>query len=292
MNSVEHAEHEVLVEDVEYLNQDGHSLMATVYRPEGMGPFPMVLEVHGGAWCRGGRKDEHSLNHALASQGVVVAAVDFRMPPEGGYPTSLCDINFALRWFKATASRWHTQQAMIGMLGVSSGGHQAVLCALRAHDRRYATLSLPDGLQADARAAFVVACWPVIDPLGRYRYAKEQQASGQPYPEALDRVIPDHEKYWTTEEVMDEGGPAAALERGEVLAMPPILCIQGEADVVHPRQQLERFVGAYRANGGEVTVRLYPDQAEGFITKKPQADSSLTAIGHIATFVKSFGAPR
>lgn len=286
MNPVERAVYEVLVEDVEYLNQDGRSLMATVYRPEAAGPFPMVVEVHGGAWCRGGRQDEHSLNHALASQGVVVAAVDFRMPPEAGYPASLRDINFALRWFKATASRWHTQHSAIGIMGVSSGGHQAVLCALRAHDQRYTAFSLPDGLQADAAAAFVVACWPVIDPLARYRYAKERQASGQPYPEALDRVIPDHEKYWLTEEAMDEGGPATALERGEALEMPPILCIQGAADIVHPRQHLERFVAAYQAAGGEITVRMYPDQAEGFITKKPQADSSLTAIGHIATFVK------
>jgi len=280
----------VAVEDVEYLRVDGLPLMATVYRPEGDGPFPMVLEIHGGAWCRGSRQDEHALNLALAGQGVVVAALDFRMPPQGAYPASLCDINLALRYFKANAGRWNSQAGLVGVMGVSSGGHQAVLAALRADERRYGVHALPDGAGQDARAAFVVACWPVIDPIGRYRYAKAARDGGQPYPAALDRVIPDHEKYWLSEDAMQEGAPAAALERGEAMALPPILCVQGEADIVHPRAHLERFVDAYRKAGGEVEVRLYRDQAEGFITKQPDAAASAEATGDIAAFIKRFGA--
>jgi len=289
MNAVDHAVSEVQVEETEYLKRDGHALMATVYRPAGTGPFPMVLEVHGGAWCRGSRQDEHSLNLALASQGIAVAALDFRMPPQASYPGSLCDINAALRWFKAQAARWQADPAAIGVLGVSSGGHQAVLAAMRAHDRRYAATPLPGDSTFDARAAFAVACWPVIDPLGRYRYAKAMQASGKPYPEALDRVIPAHEKYWLTEDAMRDGAPADALARGEVMELPPLLCVQGEADVVHPREHLDRFVAAYRAAGGDATVRLYPDQVEGFITKQAGSAAAAAAIRDIVAFVKRFG---
>lgn len=288
MNDVESLVADVVVEDVEYPSEGGRCLMATVYRPPGPGPYPMVLEIHGGAWCRGSRKDEHALNLALASQGVAVAALDFRMPPDGTYPASLSDINLALRCFKADAARWNTNAAMIGIMGVSSGGHQAVLAALRAYDSRYSALPLAAGASVDARAAFVIACWPVIDPLGRYRYAKAMRGSGKPYPEALDRVIPDHEKYWLNEEAMLEGTPAAALERGEVLEMPPILCIQGDADIVHPREHLDRFVTAYRAAGGDVTLRVYPDQAEGFIIKQPAAAASVQAIRDILAFVRRF----
>lgn len=291
MTVVEDERFDVAVEDVQYLSRNGLPLMATVYRPMGSGRFPMVLEVHGGAWCRGSRQDEHSLNQALASQGIVVAALDFRMPPEASYPGSLCDINAALRHFKRDAARWQTRPEMVGIMGVSSGGHQAVLAALRARDHRYTTTVVP-GEQSDASAAFVVACWPVIDPLGRYRYAKAMQRSGEPYPEALDRVIPDHEKYWLTEDAMLEGAPAAALERGEELDFPAILCVQGEADIVHPRGHLDRFVAAYRAAGGDVTLRLYADQVEGFITKKPAAAETAAAIRDIAAFIKRFDAAR
>jgi len=290
MNEVESETSGVLREDVEYLNLDGRSLVATVYRPTGAGPFPMVLEVHGGAWCRGSRQDEHSLNQALASQGIVVAALDFRMPPEASYPGSLCDINAALRWFKAHAARWRADPAAVGIMGVSSGGHQAVLAAMRARDPRYAAVPLPGDAQVDARAAFVVACWPVIDPLGRYRYAKVMRSSGKPYPDALDRVIPDHEKYWLTETAMLEGAPADALQRGEAMDLPALLCIQGEDDIVHPREHLNRFVAAYETAGGDVTLRLYPDQVEGFITKKPAQAATAMAIRDIAVFIKRVGA--
>lgn len=281
---------DVAIEDVEYMRVNGLSLMATVYRPDGAGPFPMVLEVHGGAWCRGSRQDEHTLNRALAAQGVAVAALDFRLPPQGVYPDSLCDINLALRFFKAHAARWNVDAARVGVMGVSSGGHQAVLAALRANDRRYGAHALPDDAGHDARAAFVVACWPVIDPIGRYRYAKAMRDGGKPYPSALDRVIPDHEKYWLTEDAMQEGAPAAALERGEITVFPPILCVQGDADIVHPRAHLDRFIDAYRTAGGEASLRLYPGHAEGFITKQPEADASGEAIRDIVKFIKQSGA--
>ena len=286
MNETESEVFEVVLEDVEYLRHDDAPLVATIYRPVGEGPFPMVLEVHGGAWCRGGRHDEHTLNHALASRGIAVAALDFRMPPQASYPASLCDINAAFRWFKANAERWQLRPTAIGIMGVSSGGHQAVLTALRAHDSRYLATPLPSDGQVDARAAFVIACWPVIDPLGRYHYAKAKQNTGEPYPEALDRVIPDHEKYWLTEEAMFEGTPARALEQGEDLELPPLLCVQGEDDVVHPREHLDRFVAVYRAAGGDVSLSLYPGQVEGFITKKPQIAATAAAIRDIEAFIK------
>lgn len=286
MNAIENEVFEVTLDDIEYLRQDGAPLMATIYQPVGKGPFPMVLHVHGGAWCRGSRQDEHTLNLALASQGIVVASLDFRMPPQASYPASLCDINAALRWFKANAPRWQSTSDTIGVMGVSSGGHQAVLTALRAQDARYRATPLPSDGQIDARAAFVIACWPVIDPLGRYHYAKARQGSGEPYPQALDRVIPDHEKYWLTEDAMLDGAPAHALERGEKLERPPLLCVQGEDDEVHPRAQLDRFIAAYRAAGGDVRLQLYPDQVEGFITKKPESAATAAAINDIARFIK------
>lgn len=275
------------VEDVEYARHAGGPLLARLYLPPGPGPFPLVAEVHGGAWCRGDRLDEDRLNRALARRGIGVAALDFRMPPQAGYPASLADINLAMRWLKSRAAQWRSRPELVGLMGLSSGGHQAMLAAMRPHDPRYAGLPLSDAAgSADARAAFVVLCWPVIDPLGRYRYARELQASGQPYPDAIDRVIPDHLKYWRDEDAMAEGSPVLALERGETVDTPPVLVLQGERDVVHPRAHLERFVAAYGDAGGEVSLRWFPEEAEGFVNKKPEAPSTAAAIEAIAHFVK------
>lgn len=282
------ASFDIDTQEVEYARPDGAPLLARLVLPRGTGPFPLVVEVHGGAWCRGTRLDEDRFNQALARRGVAVAAIDFRMPPQAGYPASLADINLALRWLKATAAQWRTRADWVGLMGLSSGAHQAMLAAMRPRDARYAALPLAAGVaEADARAAFVVLCWPVIDPLGRYRFAKELKASGQPYPEVIDRVIPDHERYWGDEQAMAEGNPVMALERGESVETPPVLYLQGEADVVHPRPHLERFVAAYRAAGGPLALRLFPGEVEGFVNKKPDAPATAEALDEIVRFVRA-----
>ena len=55
----------------------------------------MIIDLHGGAWCNGNRTNDAAVNEPLARSGVIVAALDFRMPPEAGYPASLADIHYA-----------------------------------------------------------------------------------------------------------------------------------------------------------------------------------------------------
>ena len=82
------------VEDVEYLRHGNKPLLARLFKPRGTGPFPLIVELHGGAWCKGDRLNDTALNEPLAKSGVVVAALDFRMPPaDAGYPASMADIN-------------------------------------------------------------------------------------------------------------------------------------------------------------------------------------------------------
>nr|WP_145549928.1 alpha/beta hydrolase [Variovorax boronicumulans] len=280
-----HTLDDILVEDIAYQQHGDAPLLLRLYRPRGPGPFPLLAEMHGGAWCRGDRLDEDRLNRALAARGIVIAALDFRMPPQAAYPASLVDIHFAVRWLKVRAASWGCDPNRLGLMGLSSGAHQAMLTAMRPQDPRYAALPLEGGEGIDARVAFAVLCWPVIDPLGRYRYAREWEASGRPYPETIARVLPDHLRYWGSEDAMAEGNPVLALERGEAVVTPPVLYLQGEQDVVHPRAQLERFVHGYRQAGGELTLRWFEGEAEGFVNKKPDAPSTARAIDAIAGFV-------
>jgi acetyl esterase/lipase len=278
--------YEITVEDVEYLRHGDKPLLARLFKPHGTGPFPLIIELHGGAWNLGDRLMDVAINEPLAKSGVVVAALDFRMPPVASYPASLADINYATRWFKTQASALGSRPELVGALGSSSGAHQAILAAMRPNDPRYAALPLPAGAPAvDASLRCVVLCWPVIDPLARYHYAKKVIASGKPYPELLGMVLPLHDKYWGTEAAMAEGNPVLALERGERVALPPVLYIQGTADQAHPRPDLDRFVTQYRKAGGQVELELYEGEAEGFAIRKPTAPASVQAIEKIIGFV-------
>ncbi len=277
------ATHDIVVEDVEYLRHGASPLLARIFRPRGAASLPMVVDLHGGAWCRGDRLSDTAINEALARSGVVVAALDFRMPPVAAYPASLVDIHYGIRWLKTRAASLGGRADLLGVLGVSSGAHQGMLLAMRPDDPRYAALPLAG--EADARVGCVVLCWPVIDPLARYRYAKALKAKGQPYPEVVDRVLPCHDDYWRTEEAMAEGNPVLALERGESVELPPALYLQGTRDVAHPRPDLDRFVTQYRKAGGRVELQLFDGEVEGFINKNPESPAATKALDAIVAFV-------
>src|SRR6185503_3704527 len=147
-------------------------LLATVFKPRGNGPFPIMVELHGGAWVRGARQNGNAANEALAKNGVIVAALDFRVPPVAPYPASLADIHYGIRWCKSQAQAWRGRPDRIGAMGTSSGAHQAMLLGMRPRDSRYAALSLPGGPSVDGTLGCVIMVSPVIDPLGRYHYAK------------------------------------------------------------------------------------------------------------------------
>lgn len=124
--------------DVEYLQVAGEAFQATIYQPEGSGPLPAILDVHGGAWVREDvRRDEHALiDRALAAMGMVVVAIDFRQSPRHHYPDSVADVNFALRWLRANALRFDASARTVGAFGSSSGAHLVLLNGLRPSDPR------------------------------------------------------------------------------------------------------------------------------------------------------------
>lgn len=278
--------YELDIEDVEYINHGGKPLLARLFKPRGTGPFPLIVELHGGAWCRGDRLDDTLINEPLARSGVVVAALDFRMPPEAAYPASQADINYAIRWLKARAAELGTRPGMVGLLGCSTGAHQAMLAAMRPRDLRYSALPLAAKTAAvDATVRCVVMCWPVIDPLGRYRYVKKLKEGGKPYPEMVDLVLPCHDQYWQTEEAMAEGSPTIALERGEQVEMPPVLYLQGTRDGAHPRPDLDRFVASYLKADGKVDLQLFEGEGERFIIRNADSPAATEALKKIIEFV-------
>jgi poly(3-hydroxybutyrate) depolymerase len=94
----------------------------------------------------------------------------------------------------------------VGILGVSSGGRQAMLTAMRPND--YADAG-PAGVDASVQCA--VMCWPVIDPLGRYEYA--QNLKGGEHDKHAQNWISAHDRYWgSTEMILRAPHSREALE--------------------------------------------------------------------------------
>ena len=253
------------ISDVEYLNHSGSPLLARLFKPQGTGPFPIVIELHGGAWVRGDRLNGDAANEALAKTGVIVAALDFRT--QDPYPNSLADIHYAIRWCKTQAAAWNGIPGRIGTMGTSSGAHQAMLLGMRPTDSRYAALPAPAGEPAvDATVDCVIMVSPVIDPLGRYLYAKGLRDGLTPPPGMSERTPPMHEQYWGTEEAMAEGAPARILAGGEKTVLPPTLTLRRSHEDNHPRPDFDEFIDQYRKAGGSIDVTIVEEEGEGLLS--------------------------
>ena len=247
--------YDVRSRDVTYREGERENWLARVYEPQGKGPFPAVIEIHGGAWSNYDRTQNAEVDQAIAASGLVVAAIDFRLASQAPYPASIADVNYAVRWLKTHAERFNATPDAIGVLGFSSGGHMAMLAAMRPSDSRYTALPLASAPGIEASLAYVVLGWPVLDPHARYLYAK---GLGRTH------LVEAHHRYFADEATMREANPQLILERGERIALPPVLIVQGAADDVLSPQTAERFVEAYGRAGGIIELALYPGAGHAY----------------------------
>lgn len=265
------------IEDVEYHRPNGVPLLARLYRPRARTIRPALIEVHGGAWVNGDRLNNAAIDAHLARAGSVVMAVDFRMPPVAPYPAAMADINVATRWLKANAARLGSRPDLVGGIGTSSGGHLLMLSALRPRDPRYAIEAPFNDAGVDARLRYIVCCWAVLDPLARYRMAREKN---------IERFLAAHRAFFGDEPAMAEANPQLALERGETAELPPALLIQGTSDDNLDHAIADRFAAAYRRAGGQADLHEFPGEPHMFVTQDPGSANARKALALIEDFVR------
>jgi len=268
--------YEVDERDIEYQRLAGKPWLVRLYQPGGAGPFPTIIDVHGGAWHNGDRLNNSGIDRELASRGILVAAVEFRQPPEAGYPASICDVNLATRWLKAHVAEFNGT-ARIGAFGNSSGGHQVVLSALRPRHSAYSALPLEKHSDIDASLAYVIAGWPVICPLYRFRFAKELNRQ---------EFIKAHIDYWRTEEAMAEGSPQTIIDQEKEIELPPILFMLKANDKNHPLEMQERFIASYRKRGGQIEVHTFEGLPEHRVVPSPAQPETMRAMDIITGFIE------
>ena len=148
---------------IEYSKGDDYRLTCDVYVPEGDGPFPTVLAVHGGAW-RGGSK-LHMLRHAwmLARRGYVVVAINYRHAPKHKFPAQIHDCKNAIRWMRENADEYKIDSDRIAAYGYSAGGHLVSLLGTMDKDDGLDGEALEGLEKHDTRVCAVIAGGPVCE---------------------------------------------------------------------------------------------------------------------------------
>jgi acetyl esterase len=250
-------------------------LTARIYVPAGPRRFPGLVEVHGGAWNGLSYLSDHELNRELARRGILVASIEFRQGRDGAYPKSIRDVTAGLEWLARNRDRFGLTR--IGALGNSSGGHQAMLAALLPGEPGFTEIP-PDRA---ARLDFVVLCWPVIDPVARYQWARTD--GNRP------DLVRKHLDYWGDAETMIEGSPQHVVAAGRPRHLPPVLVVQGGDDENLPPLMLDAFVRTYRRAGGQITAEIFEGQPHNFVIRDFTSAAAGRAVDIISDFVLTGG---
>jgi acetyl esterase/lipase len=263
------AKFDVKVSETEFRRTaKGRQLLARVYQPQAAGrnagPFPTVLDLHGGAWNNKDRFANEPMDRAIAASGVLVVAIDMTLAPEAPYPASVQDAHYGVRWLKLKAPTWNGDPTNLGVIGSSTGGHMAELIAMRPRDARYGAHRLAEAPNLDATVAYVATRSPISDPYARYQQAEKMKR---------EHMIQNTKKYFVPWESIYDGNPQQILERREQVALRPLLIMQGALDDnVLPALQ-EKFVASYRAAGGEIRLEIFEGCEHEWVAKPgPQTD--------------------
>ena len=189
------------------------TLTVDIYRPSAKGPFPVLVQIYGGAWQRGVPANNAEFAEYIAAQGYVVFAIDYRHAPQFRFPAQVNDVRTALGWIGQYADAWNADTSRMVLMGRSAGAHLAMMAA-------YA----PDA----PRIRGVIDYYGPVDLVEGYR---------QP-------PVPDPLAVRDIEEKFLGGPPDALLDRYRAASpislvtrpLPPTLLIYGGRDhIVEPR---------------------------------------------------------
>ncbi|MDZ4761127.1 MAG: alpha/beta hydrolase [Alphaproteobacteria bacterium] len=273
----------VETQEVIWAKPAGADLLAMIYRdPKAKGPLPVLIDVHGGAWASGDRTGGKLYDTELAKSGLLVIAIDFRQAPAFRHPAASADVAAAVRWVRLNSGKLNADPDRIGLIGSSSGGHLALLEALRPSAAVHSgtPIASPSGAFAphddiDASVDYVVAMWPVSDPAYRYRYAKRA---------GLVRLVSASESYFADEAAMWDASIPRIVTAGEAKALPPILVVQPGDDSNIPQEMTFDLLRAWQARGGRADYVFYPGESHAFGHRPSEATSDL--VNTIADYVR------
>jgi len=251
------AKFDLTVSEVEYrVSAKGRSLQARIYQPSGPGPFPVVLDLHGGAWNAKDRHAEEPFDRAIAGAGALVVAVDLTLAPQAPYPACVQDASYALRWLKAKAKTWNGDPSRIGLFGSSSGGHVAELLALRPADARYNAIAFASS--PIVSPDYVLMRSPISNTFARFENAQARK---------VDSMIKSNTTFFVPWESIHEANPQEILDRKEKVTLRPFLIMQGALDNNMLPAFQTKFVQTYRAAGGSCDYTIFKGCEHEWVAK-------------------------
>ncbi len=240
-----------------------------LYAPEGSGPLPLVVYLHGGGWAVGSLDSFDALCRRLANRsGALVVSVAYRLAPEHPFPAALQDAEAAVRWAHAHAEGLGGDPARIAVAGDSAGANLATVVARRLRDA--------DGPRLSLQALLYPALDPTLDSESFCVLCD-------------DYMLRRSDMAWFWELYLggeDPSNPDVAPARAPDLSgLPPAYVLTAEYDPL--RDEGEAYAAQLEAAGVPVTLKRWPGTVHGFVRWLKVADAAGAALDDVAGALRS-----
>jgi acetyl esterase/lipase len=250
-----------IVSGIEFARHGDELLTLTVYRPASDRPVPVVVQIYGGAWQRGGPDDDRALAAAIARGGCLVVALDYRHAPRWRWPAQLDDVRAGLQWVRAHAAEHGGDASKIALVGRSSGSQLAMRAAFDP---------------AAPPVAAVVGYYGPVDLIEGYR--------APPSPDPLDvRAIESALIGGTPEERPAAYADASPITFAGRPHAPALIVAAGRDHIVEPR--FTRRLHAALSQSG-TSILLTVPWADHAFDKVPFGPASQIALYHVQRFLE------
>lgn len=252
--------------EIPYKQTAAQVLHLDLYRPVGAAPAPLVVMIHGGGWHQGGRYEMGLSRWAgwLASAGLAVASIDYRLAPATTYPDSFQDCLDAIDWCADHAAELGVDASRIGLWGDSAGGHLALLVAT---SQTRPDFPGPRSAHGGPRLAAAAAWYPPTDLEALHR-VESRAAAGGGTVQAFVGVAPDVDpSRWR------EVSPIHQVHA----AAPPTLILQGTRDFLVPHAQATSYAERAREAGAACELHVVEGGVHGFerVAPGPEAHAKI-----------------
>jgi acetyl esterase/lipase len=238
--------------DLEYAKVADTALKLDLYLPEGTGPAPLLVFVHGGGW-EAGSKAGMPLD-GLVERGFAVASVDFRPASKAPFPGQVHEIKAAVRFLRASAKQYGYDASRIGIVGVSSGGHLAAMVGTTNGDPELEG-SLGDHAGESSAVQAIVSYFGASN-LTTILAQSTPFGLGVREP-ALTRLLGSLPK--DNEAAARKASPVFYVDARD----PPLFMFHGDQDPQMPINQSHELEGAYEKQGAAVEFVVVHGAAHG-----------------------------
>lgn len=268
--------------NITYGTHDGVALAADYYVPKAPGKYPVVVAVHGGGWQGGSRAGYRYWGQYLASQGIGLFAIDYRLstPTQPSYPQAVNDVRAAIQYVKHNAADLKADPDRLALMGDSAGGHLTALVGL-AGDLPPFNKAYPSDPYANlsTRVKAVVPAYGVYDIVQQWRSDQSRRPRDQVSEKFLGKAPMDDRRLYF------EASPMSYAVKGP--NHPQFMLTWGTADdVVDNDKQSEEFLRALKWAG--ISVRTAPvNGAVHFYMTEP-IDDTESAVHQVASKILRF----